>query len=556
MNQETRNCKNCNQDFTIESDDFSFYEKMKVPSPKVCPDCRFKMRALFRNEMSLYTGRKCDLCGKSVITMYNPKLPYKIYCYQCFYSEKWDPRSYAQDFDTSRSFVEQLKEFLIRVPKIATYLSLGDGENVNSEYTNMASGCKNCYLVFNTSPAEELLYSRGVKNGRDSSDLYFSTNIERSYECVNAQSSTGIIFGKNVIGCVDSLFVLNGSGLTNCFGCVNLRNKSHCFFNEELPKEEYKKRVEEIMGSFSKMEAARKKFEEFSLNFPHRENNNLKTVSSTGDYLFECKNVKDSFEISMGENSKYLFSSKMIKDSVGTIGYGTKCEQLLECVATGYSSRVIGSYGIEHSHDILWSYYVSNCSDCIGCDALKNGKYAIFNKEYSQEEYEKLQTIILEELKSKDLLGLMMSPELAPFAYNETVAQDNFPMTKEEVLNMGWRWEDDIQTTKGKETIQPQDIPDHIRDVPDSITTEILKCLDCARNYKITEQELQFYRKMVLPIPRKCFYCRHRDRIRRRGPYKFWNRECANCKKEIVTNYSPDRPEIVYCEECYQKEVV
>ena len=103
--------------------------------------------------------------------------------------------------------------------------------------------------------------------------------------------------------------------------------------------------------------------------------------------------------------------------------------------------------------------------------------------------------------------------------------------------------------------MKPEDIPDHIKDVQDSITKEILKCIDCNRNYKIIVQELLFYRKMNIPIPRKCFYCRHQDRIVRRGPYKFWTRNCAKCKKEIVTNYSPERPEIVYCEKCYQQEV-
>ena len=115
---------------------------------------------------------------------------------------------------------------------------------------------------------------------------------------------------------------------------------------------------------------------------------------------------------------------------------------------------------------------------------------------------------------------------------------------------------DDIQITKGKETLSPENIPDHIRDVGDDITKEVLRCIDCERNYKIIPPELLFYRKMTLPIPHKCFYCRHNDRIVRRGPYKFWQRNCDLCKKEITTNYSPDRREIVYCESCYQKEVI
>ena len=54
MNQETKQCQNCKQEFTIEPDDFAFYEKMGVPAPVLCPSCRFQRRCLFRNEMTLY----------------------------------------------------------------------------------------------------------------------------------------------------------------------------------------------------------------------------------------------------------------------------------------------------------------------------------------------------------------------------------------------------------------------------------------------------------------------------------------------------------------------
>ncbi len=555
MKTEIKNCKKCKQDFIIEPNDFGFYEKMKVPAPKVCPDCRFKMRAMWRNETTLYSGRKCGLCGKGIISMYNPKSPYTIYCYDCFYSEKWEPRDYAMDYDETRPFFDQLKELFLKVPKITTYLSLGYGVNINSDYVNMASGCKNCYLVFNTGPAEDTLYSRGVRFCIDSVDMYFGTKIERCYESINVQDSSGILWGKNISGSVDSAFVLNCRGLINCFGCVNLNNKSYYFLNQLMKPEEYKKKVSEILKSFKKIEEFKKEFDTFVQTFPMRENNNIKTVNSVGDYLFECKNVKDSFEVTKSEDCRYIFSSKEIRDSMGTIGYGSNSERLLEVVATGISSNIIGTYGAENCSDLLYGFYPAKCKDCIGCDALKNGKYCILNKQYEKEEYERLSVKIIKELIEKDLHGLMIPVELAPFAYNETIAQDNMPLSKEEVLAQGWKWEDDIQKTEGKETMSPGEIPDHIKDVPDSITHEILACVDCRRNYKIIDQELLFYRKMNVPLPRKCFYCRHQDRIIRRGPYKFWDRNCAKCKKQITTNYSPNRPEIVYCEKCYQQEV-
>ncbi|MBU0612107.1 hypothetical protein KKB58_01615 [Patescibacteria group bacterium] len=556
METETRQCNKCKQDFVLEQDDFSFYEKMKVPAPNVCPDCRFKMRAMWRNEITLYSGRKCGMCGKSVLSMYNPKSPYIIYCYDCFYSEKWDPRDYAMEYDKSKSFIEQMNELLIKVPKINLGISFTDGSNLNSEYTNMAGGCKNCYLVFNTSPAEDLLYSRGIKKGSFSSDIYFGVGFENCYECVNIQESANILWGQNVTSCVDSFFILNGSGLINCFGCINLRNKSNCWFNEHLSPEEYSKRIKEIKGSYLKTEEARKKFIEFSKTLPRRANNNLKTVNSTGDYLIECKNVHDSFEVAKSEDCRHIFSSKMIKDSLGTIGFGTKSEKLLEVVATGYCSNIIGSYWAENCSNILNCFDIRNCHDCIGCDALKNGKYSILNKEYSKEEYEELKEHIIKELTENGIYGLIMPPEISPFAYNETIAQDNMPLSKEEALAQGFKWQDDIQMTTRKETILPNQIPDHIKDVQDSITKEILRCIDCERNYKITEQELLFYKKMILPIPRKCFFCRHKDRIGRRGSMKFFIRKCSNCSENTYTNLTEEIAPIMYCEKCYQREII
>jgi len=555
MQNETRQCKKCQQEFIIETDDFSFYKKMNVPAPMICPDCRFKQLALWRNEMSLYSGRKCEMCEKNILSMYNPKSLYNTVCYKCYMSDSWDAKDFAQDYQTDKPFFEQLNDLFHKVPKNTTFLSTGDGPNINSEYANMSGGLKNCYLIFNCGSTENASYSRGVRFSKDFSDCYFGENIERCYECINVLKSNGLIFARNTFGSIDSIFTLNCGNVNNCFGCVNLRNKSYHFFNEPLSHDEYKKKVSEIIGSYSKMQEIQKKFYEFSLKFPRRENNNFKTVNSAGDFLLECKNIQNSFEIIGAEDSKNLFSTRSACNSNGAIGYGYKSELLLECVAVGYSSRVIGSCTVANSQDIAYSFALRNCHDCIGCDGLKNVSYCILNKQYSKEEYGKFKENIINELKEKKLYGLMIPPELAPFAYNETIAQDNMPLAKEKALKQGFRWEDDIQKTEGKETMKPEEIPDHIKNVPDSITGEILQCIDCNRNYKITEQELVFYHKMTLPIPRKCFFCRHQDRITRRGPYKFWKRNCDKCKEEITTNYAPDRPEIVYCESCYNKEI-
>lgn len=557
MNSEVKTCRKCHSKYEIQSDDFSFYERMGVPAPILCPDCRFKRRAVWRNEISLYS-RKCGLCQSSVISMYNPNSPYTIYCGKCWESDNWSAYDFAEEYNPNESFFDQLNRLLIKVPKKATYVSAHSkfGPNINSDYTNVAGGNKNCYLVFNTSGCEDTRYSRGLIKVRDSSDIYFGLEIENCYEDINIEESNGVLWGHNVVSCIDSSFLLNTSACQKCFGCVNLRNKSRHFLNEPLSDEEYNQKIDKIKGSYKETENFKKEFEKFTLNFPRRENTNWKSIDCEGSYLFESKNVKRSFEITNGENSRYLYSSKLIKDSYDVIGYGYESELLLECVGVGYSSKIISTYWAEGSQNVFYSYAIRNGNECFGCDGIKSGKFAILNKRYSEEEYYKIKNQIITELKSKNLFGLFMPPEISPFAYNETVAQDNLPLTKERALAEGFKWQDDIQMTTDKGTLKPEDIPDHIKDVQDSILNETLTCISCSRNYRLTEPELTFYRKMVIPLPRKCFYCRHRERIEKRGPMHTYPRHCAKCQKTIQTSYAPDRPEIVYCEQCYQQEVV
>ena len=199
----------------------------------------------------------------------------------------------------------------------------------------------------------------------------------------------------------------------------------------------------------------KEKFEAFTKKFPMRENNNFKTIDCVGDYLSECKNVQHSFEVSKAENCLYVFSSKVIKESLGTIGFGTNSEYLLECVATGYSSNVIGSFWAENSQNVSYTFDLRNCHDCIGCDALKNGKYSILNYEYTKEAYEQLKEHIRKELTDLGVHGLMMPPELAPFGYNETIGNDNMPLSKEETLKRGLKWQDELASQSKKAVMYP-----------------------------------------------------------------------------------------------------
>ena len=151
--------------------------------------------------------------------------------------------------------------------------------------------------------------------------------------------------------------------------------------------------------------------------------------------------------------------------------------------------------------------------------------------------------------------GEFFPSTIAPYCYNETVAQDFFPIEKEEAEGRGLRWKENLPFTTGKETAQWDSVPLDIRQVPESVTEGVFACEATGKNFRITSKELKFYQDFVVPVPHLHPDERHRRRTLLRNPRTLWDRQCAKCQKPIQTSYAPERPEKVYCEECYLKEV-
>ena len=128
---ENKICQNCKKGFVVEPDDFGFYEKMKVPVPTFCPPCRKQRRLSWRNEFVFY-NRTCDLCKRSIISTYPSSAPFPVYCNRCWWSDKWDPKSYQQEIDWGKPFFDQFQELRMKVPVLALDNDDGVG-SVNCE---------------------------------------------------------------------------------------------------------------------------------------------------------------------------------------------------------------------------------------------------------------------------------------------------------------------------------------------------------------------------------------------------------------------------------------
>ena len=103
-------CQNCKQDFIIESEDFNFYEKIKVPPPTWCPKCRAIRRLMWRNERTLYYNT-CAFSGKKIFSMFDPETKLVVYDKDIWWSDKWDPTYYGIDYDFSKPFLCNLENY-------------------------------------------------------------------------------------------------------------------------------------------------------------------------------------------------------------------------------------------------------------------------------------------------------------------------------------------------------------------------------------------------------------------------------------------------------------
>ncbi|OGI67838.1 hypothetical protein A2732_00790 [Candidatus Nomurabacteria bacterium RIFCSPHIGHO2_01_FULL_40_10] len=543
---EKRICQNCQKDFTIEPDDFGFYEKIKVPPPTFCPECRYIRRLLDRNEYNFYK-RKCDATGKDIISIYRSDVPFPVYEQEYWKSDAFNAKQYGRDFDFSRPFFEQYEELRRMVPHIA----LVNSNSPNSEYTNQANNNRDCYMLVTSGDCDKCMYGSWCGHTFFSGDCYMAGKSEFCYECINISKCSKCCWAYDCSDCVNVYFSSDCRDCSDCFGCVGLRSKHYYYFNENIGKEEYQKRIKNFLWDNKSIAEMKNKLAEFRLKFPFKYYHGFQAQNSTGDYLENVERCRGSFNCRNNKDTAYM------QDAWYRVDDCLDCTEIdsgeLSYEVQGVEKPVRTIVARSCLNTITDSYYCDMCfsaQDCFGCFGLKKGQYCILNKQYTKNEYLELKKKIIEHMQKTGEWGEYFPSNLSPFAYNESMAQDYFPLTKEQALKAGFTWHErpprDYKITEGV-----------IQCVSQNSGADKEKYTLCTTAFKTTSLELALYKILNLPIPEKCFPCRRQDRFALRNPRKLWHRKCMkkDCQNEFETSYAPERPEIVYCEKCYQAEV-
>lgn len=589
MSSEIKTCQNCKTQFTIEPEDFLFYEKINVPSPTFCPNCRLQRRLAFNNTFQLYK-RPCDLCGKEVISRYSKDKKYKVYCPLCWWGDGWDGLEYGREYDFSKSFFQQFSDLWHEVPLLGLSVDLQTAKE--SPYINDAGYCKQCYLIFNADTNERCAYGYFIVRSQDCVDstaifecelLHDSFHGEKNYHGTHLYWTTQTN---------NSAFLLNSNNCQNCFASANLRNKQHVIFNQQYTKEKYAEKMKEYdLGSYAVYQKVKADARAHWRRFPVRSTWLEFSQNSSGILVFSSRNCKCCFSVEGVEDSKYVsyMTAAPVKDCYDYSGWGKNAELIYEGSIVGENARNI-KFGEETGMGIYDSQYIKlgiEASNQFGCVSLRNKSYCILNKQYTEDEYKALVPRIIEhmnEIPYRDSRGReyrygeFFPIELSPFGYNETLAGVYDPLTNEQTLREGYSWKDE-EKNEYAISIKAADLPDHIKDVQDSILKEVIGCKACGRGFSLIPQELVFYRKMNVPLPRECFYCRLKEKMDQQPhPLKWFRRTCqcigkgsdngiyenavshvhgnGHCQNEFDTWYAPERPETIYCDDCFKTEVI
>jgi len=556
-----KQCVQCMAEFVIEPQDIAFYTKVSpvfngvtynFPEPTHCPDCRMRRRMTYRNERTLYR-RPCDVTGKQIISVFSPNSPYKTCDKNHWYSDEFDPLAYGRDYDFTKPFFEQFHQLTLDMPFPSARVETSE----NCEYNNDMKDCKDCYMCTRTHMSQGMMYCYRGNTSEDCLDCTQITRCSLLKDCIQSVQCNQSRLLYFCTDCSDSAYLFDCRNCNDCFMSSGLRNKQYVWRNQQLNKEGYQAKLAALnVASYEMSIALQQEFEELIHHTPHEAQVIIKSEDCTGDNLFECKNCHDCFGVQRSQDCRYCWDNKQYTDVYDAYSGGRDSELVYETtsVANCYNARFIfRAFG---SKNVLYSFHLADCQDVFGCFGLQRAQYCILNKQYTKEQYEELMPRIIEHMQSTGEWGEYFPALCCPYAYNETVANDYFPLTQPQMQALGWRCQEpDNSIPDVAKVINAADLPDSIADIPDDILNWALRCNVTQRPYRVTKEELQFYRKHGYCVPRVHPDVRYQHRLHHSPGRHLHPDVCDKCRNNVMTTHKEHRPKTIYCNACYLSAV-
>lgn len=570
---EKKTCALSGKEFVVTDRDLRFYDEMSpifsdkkyaIPSPKLCPEERQKRRWAFLNTFHFHNV-KSSKTGKPILSIFSEDKKFQVYHFDEWYAQDWDACDYGRKFDFNASAYENLGALLKVFPRRNIVLWTG---SENCEYVCGVGWSKNCYLISETTGATDCYFGNKVDNCQKCIDCSYCMKCELCYECIQCDACYDCLYCQDCNNCRDSIGLRDCSNVQDCMLSSNIRDKRFIFCNKQLTEEEYRKKYAELMTALNKnqlsgVQLIQKIHAEFSRDLHEGNNEN-----SLGDYLTNTSNCHVCFNCSECSDCRYCVG--LINDAKNCMdvdAVGNHIENVYESMIINKNcSQVaftVDAWG--GCRDVYCSSTVKGSKNIFLSTGIVGKEYCVMNTAYGKHEYESLCGHIIDHMISTGEWGEFLPHRLSPFSYNESMAQEYFPMTKEGVISQGWSWYDgENKNTYIGWFYEPLTIYEYDEKIVgyqkaqeniNTLLSNIIKCEVTGKPFKIIKQELAFYIENSIPIPRKHPEIRHKERMQLRNSRTLTPSKCSECHRDIITTLAPWKSEKILCKECYQKNI-
>lgn len=282
---------------------------------------------------------------------------------------------------TFTDFLSQYQRLVARIPRAPTY----SANNENCPYTGHTYHSKNSYSCFDCAYCTDCLYCFDSARTTNCVDSDYAVDSELLYECVDFYKSYNCAYSQYCARLYDSSFCYDCHDSHDLFGCTHLKQKQYCIFNKQYTKEEYEKKVSELLvrpveENYRALAELIKRYPMGPTYVSHSQNCDF------GNHVHYALDCYLCFDAARSEHCGYLYDSFYCKHCFDM----TQCAHCELCYECQDSSKLYNCQWVDWSSNCFDSSYLTNCGDChncFGCVGVKHKKFCILNKQYTEEEY-------------------------------------------------------------------------------------------------------------------------------------------------------------------------
>ena len=551
-----RVCELTGEKWMMDEEEIGWYKKFNVPPSKRAPLTRWWCQTAFYLAGQWWWNKHIKT-GEPLLTFVHPATGVRI-----MPDKEWfdsDFLSEGKEVDPNRSIFDQMRELQLRVPMLAER-NVKEPENSIAKFS---MGDVNSYFVMFTR-SRNSLFSHWVMDMEDSSEIWNGAAINKSYNIANSQRIFDCKFVRESFDCIGSSFLFDCRNCENCFGAWNKRNKKYLWWNEQLSKEEWKKRFAEVdLSCRSRINELIKRFSKVvSVEAIWPENFNEKAINSTGEFLTNVNNCINCYSCIDGPHDLCW-----VNYSAGDSFDSAYCSGLFQgnnCYYSGNTTDSSGlrfSYSCGNSQNLEYCFQCFNCEDCFACNGLNRKRFCIFNTQYTEEDYwkkvDELKCWMMDKEEYGEWFPLNMAPGYFPdsggpmyFAAPPEVGKEKLGALDFDPESEGAIGAELSDTSKLR---QASELPDCLDDFHEKewvgvpVFDPILK-----RRFSYIKPEIEFHRRHKIALSHEHFILRAKRQYQESNSGKYETVICKFCNKDIFTSVNityPNRK--IYCRACY-----